>query len=283
MTNPPAIVADSSGPALTDQLRTVWAALAELGATLSDEQWASPTPCPGWSVAAQYAHVVGTESMILGRPNPEVPAPAERPAHVLNPIAEFNEVWVTALAAEPREEVLRQLAEVTRVRLEALEAMTEADFAAPSWTPVGQADYRRFMQVRVFDCWVHEQDIRDAIGRPGGESGPVAEQATDELVRAAGFVVGKKAGAPRDAGVRFELRGPLVRRIDVEVADRARVVAELAAPPTVTVELSSTAYSRLGCGRITPAAVLGGGLGGGRFDGDEILGRRIVENLAFTI
>ena len=24
--------------------------------------------------------------------------------------------------------------------------------------------YGRFMRVRVFDCWMHEQDIRDALG-----------------------------------------------------------------------------------------------------------------------
>ncbi|MDE3202821.1 MAG: maleylpyruvate isomerase family mycothiol-dependent enzyme [Acidobacteriota bacterium] len=283
MTNPPAIVADSSRPALIGQLRHVWSALADLGGELSDEEWASPTPCPGWSVAAQYAHVVGTESMLLGRPNPEVPTPAETPAHVRNRIAETNEVWVDALAATPRREVLAQLAEVTGERLKALEAMTDADFDAPSWTPVGQADYRRFMQIRVFDCWVHEQDVRDATGRPGGETGPVAEQAVDELVRAAGFVVGKKAGATPGEGVRLVLGGPLSRRIDVEVGERARVVEALADPPTVTVELTSTAYCRLSCGRVAPSDVLAGALGGVRLSGDEALGRRVVENLAFTI
>lgn len=283
MTNPPGIVADSSAVGLTSQLRDVWAALARLGASLSDEEWGRSTPCPGWTVAAQYAHVIGTESMLLGRPNPDVAAPEEKPAHVRNPIAEFNEVWVAALAGTPRQEVLAQLDEVTARRLEALEAMTEEDFSAASWTPVGQADYRRFMQIRVFDCWVHLQDVHDAVGRSGGESGPVAEQAIDELVRAAGFVVGKKAGTPPGTGVRLDLTGPVTRRVDIDVAERARVVAELADPPAVTAEMSSTAYSRLSCGRIAPAAVLDGALGGVRFIGDEALGRRVVESLAFTI
>jgi uncharacterized protein (TIGR03083 family) len=283
MTNPPGIVADSSAAALTSQLRQVWADLAAVGASLSDEEWHQPTPCPGWSVAAQYAHVIGTEAMILGRPNPDVEGPAEQPAHVRNPIGEFNEVWVTALDTAPRDEVLAQMAEVTRTRLDALEVMTEEDFDAPSWTPVGQADYRRFMQVRVFDLWVHLQDVRDAVARPGDESGPVAEQSVDELVRAAGFVIGKKAGAPAGSGVRIDLTGPVIRQVDVDVAERAKVVNELAGPPTVTVELSSTAYSRLSCGRMDPAAVQAGALGGVRFSGDEALGRRIVDHLAFTI
>ena len=279
----PGITADSSRDGLVSQLHEVWDALIELGSSIDDDGWVAATPCPGWPVAAQYAHVIGTESMLLGRPNPEVDAPGDAPAHVRNQIGGFNEVWVTALDRNSRPEVLEQFAEVVAARKEALAGMTEEDFAAPSWTPVGQADYRRFMQIRVFDCWVHEQDVRDAVGRPGHESGPVAEQSIDEIVRAAGFVVGKKAGAPAGSSLRFELTGPLTRTIDVDVPDRARVVEALAGAPTVTVSMSSTAYARLSCGRVAPSDILAGALGGVEIVGDEALGRRVVENLTFTI
>ncbi len=282
MENPPGIVADSSRDALVAQLGEVWDALVELGASLDDREWAAATPCPGWPVSAQYAHIIGTESMLLGRPNPDV-APPEGAAHVRNQIGGFNEVWVTALAGRSRREVLDQLAEVVEARKQALAGMTEEDFAAPSWTPVGQADYRRFMQIRVFDCWVHEQDVRDAVGRPGHETGPVAEQSIDEIARAAGFIVGKKAGAPAGSSVRFQLTGPLPRRVDVEVGERARVVEGLAGEPTATLELSSTAYSRVACGRVPPADVAGGALGGVKLAGDDELGRRVLDSLPFTI
>ena len=283
MSPAPGLAADSSRDALVAQLHEVWDALVDLGGSLTDAEWDAPTPCPGWPVSAQYAHVIGTESMLLGRPNPEVGDPAEPPSHVRNQIGGFNEVWVSALAGRPRSEVLTQMDEVLGARKKALDAMTEEDFAAPSWTPVGQADYRRFMQIRAFDCWVHEQDSRDAIGRPGHEQGPVAEQAIDEIVRAAGFVVGKKAGVPTGAGIRIELTGPVARRIDVEVSDRARVVEALAAAPAATLSMSSTAYARLSCGRAAPADVMAGALGGVVLAGDEDLGRRVIENLAFTI
>ena len=281
--NPPGIAADNSAAGLTAQLGQVWDSLAELGTGLTDADWAVATPCPGWSVGAQYAHMIGTESMLLGRPNPEVDAGS--PAHVRNQIGGFNEVWVAALAGRPRAEVLELFEEVTSERRRALAAMTEDDFSAESWTPVGRADYRRFMQIRVFDCWVHEQDIRDGIGRPGHESGPVVEQAVDEIVRAAGYLVGKKAGAPAGSTVRIELTGPVERRIDVTVADgRARVVDSLEGDPTATVALGSTAFTRLACGRIDPAEVVSGGrLGGVSLAGDADLGRRVAENLAFTI
>ena len=277
-----ALAADNSKAGLVGQLEEVWDSLAVLGAGLDDAGWATDTPCPGWPVSAQYAHIIGTESMILGRPNPDVKAPAGT-AHVRNDIGGFNEVWVTALAGQPREDVLEAFAEVVSARREVLAGMTDDDFSAPSWTPVGQADYRRFMQIRVFDCWVHEQDVRDAVGRSGHESGPVAEQAIDEIARAAGFIVGKKAGAPQGSGVRIDLTGPVTRRIDVDVAERARVVDELAGEPTAALELSSTAFARLACGRVAPSEVKAGAFGGANLLGDEGLAGRLLENLAFTI
>jgi uncharacterized protein (TIGR03083 family) len=278
----PGIAADSSARALTSQLGQVWDSLASLGAALSDSDWDAPTPCPGWRVSAQYAHVIGTESMLLNRPNPEIDP--GRPEHVHNDIGGFNEVWVAALASETRESVLARLAEVTSARKKALAAMGEQDFSAPSWTPVGQADYRRFMQVRTFDCWVHEQDIRDAVGRPGHEDGPVAEQSVDEIVRALGYIVGKKAGAEPGSSLRITLTGPVRREVNAAVVDgRARVVEGLEGKPTASLAMSSTAFTRLACGRIAPATVMDGALGGVEMSGDAAFAQRIVDHLAFTI
>lgn len=282
-TKSPGIVADSSALGLTAQLGQVWDSIMDVGSGLTDEDWARPTPCPGWPVSAHFAHIIGTESMLLGRPNPEVD-PGTRD-HVRNQIGGFNEVWVAELAPRPRSEVFDLFREVTTERRQALGDMTEEDFSAESWTPVGKADYRRFMQIRVFDCWVHEQDIRDGVDRPGHESGPVAEQSIDEIVRALGYVVGKKAGAPAGSSVRIGLDGGVQRTMDVAVADgRAKVVESLESDPTATIAMGSTAFARLACGRIAPAAVLDEGrLGGARLSGDRDLGRRVVENLAFTI
>jgi uncharacterized protein (TIGR03083 family) len=264
---------------LVAQLDEVWTALAELGAGLDDAEWRRPTSCPGWDVAAQYAHVIGTESMLLGRPSPEVEAPAEPPAHVLNPIGGFNEVWVEHLAPQSRPDVLAAFAEVTEARRRVLAEMTEADFAAPARTPIGQADYRRFMQIRIFDCWVHEQDSRTATDHPGHGAGPVVEQSLDEIVRALGYVVGKKAGVAQGSAVRFELTGDAPRRVDVDVAERAQVVDVLDRPPTVTLTLPSTLFARLACGRVAPADATAEVA----VSGDSELGWCVIEHLAFTI
>jgi uncharacterized protein (TIGR03083 family) len=281
-TNAPGIAADSSASALKSQLVEVWTSLATLGVGLSDAEWDAPTACPGWPVSAQYAHVIGTESMLLGRAGPEV-APA-RPDHVRNDIGGVNEAWVLEMAAEPRQSVLARFAEVTSARREALAAMGESEFAADSWTPIGPADYRRFMQIRVFDSWVHEQDVRYAIDRPGHDDGPAAEQSVDEVVRAIGFIIGKKAGAAPGSSVRISLTGPVDRGIEVAVVEgRARTVAEIEGSPTATLALSSTAFTRLACGRTDSASVRGGAFGGVALGGDTDFAGRIVDSLPFTI
>ena len=57
-------------------------------------------------------------------------------------------------------------------------------WAAEGFTPAGTDTYGRFMRIRIFDTWLHEQDIRDAMDRPGHESGLPVELTLDEMSRA---------------------------------------------------------------------------------------------------
>ncbi len=268
--------AENTSAALIAQLAETWDSLDVLSRGLTPEEWLMSTACPGWTVEDQLAHIVGTESMLAGDPTP--PGEATDPAaHVRNDIGRANEQWVTALRRSNPTELLEKFRSVTRRRLEALRARTEAQWDEPSWTPVGQATYRRFMQIRVFDSWVHEQDMRRALGQPGHGDGPAAEQAIDEIERALGYVIGKRAGAPDGSSVTINLTGPVTRSIHVVVDGRAAVVATLPEPAFVTLRLSSDTFAALACGRVDPAEVAIG------IDGDQPLGQRIATNLAFTI
>jgi uncharacterized protein (TIGR03083 family) len=280
MTDTPWIVGDNSAAGLTAQLGEEWDTLIQLGHELSDDDWMAATPCPGWTVGAQYAHMIGTESSLLGLPAPD--GDPGSPTHVKNPVGKGNEVWVASLGQLSREQVLARFAEITSQRREVLGKMGEEEFSAPSWTPVGDADYRRFMQLRVFDCWVHEQDVRDGVERPGHESGPVVEQSLDEVFRSIGYIVGKRAGAPDGSTLRIRLTGPAMRDVLVAVRNgRAGAVASLSDEPQETLALSSNAFMRLACGRIDPEQVLDGALGGVSFDGE--VGRSVATRLAYTM
>ena len=251
-----------------------FAALESLLASLEEKEWSAPTPLPGWDVQANVAHIIGTESMLAGIPNPDVPVDREVRTHVRNDIGAFNEQWVVALADLAPVEVLERFRAITSSRLAALEAMDQAAWDAEGFTPAGPDSYGRFMRIRVFDCWMHEQDIRDALGRPGHEAGLPVDVALDEMANALGFLVGKKAGAPDGATVTFDLDG---RKFHVAVAGRATVVDELPEPARTTLAMSVGTFSRLGGGRIDP------GLATVHLNGDTALGQAIVDHLAYTI
>jgi uncharacterized protein (TIGR03083 family) len=250
-------------------------AVVALAEGLAPEEWDLPTACPRWSVKDNLVHVIGVEAMLLGRPTPEVTLPEDLP-HVRNDFGRVNEQWIESYRGRSTTDVLADLREVIAERRAALAGMGQADFDAESFTPAGPDSYGRFMRVRVMDMWMHEQDVRQAVGRPGHEDGRAPQAALDEMTAALGYVVGKRAGAPPGSRVRFELTGPMARRVDVEVSDRARVVDALAGDPTVTLTLPGHLFTRLCGGRgADPATVV--------VDGDPDLGEAIVTHMGFMI
>jgi uncharacterized protein (TIGR03083 family) len=250
-------------------------AVVALVAGLAPDEWDLPTACPGWSVKDTIVHVMGTEAMLLGRPTPEVALPADLP-HVRNDLGRVNEQWVESYRGRSTVDVVADLREVIAERRTALAGMDQADFDAESFTPAGPDSYGRFMRIRVMDMWMHEQDVRQAVCRPGHEDGRAPEAALDEMTAALGYVVGKRAGAPPGSRVRFELTGPMARRVDVEVGDRARVVDALSGDPTVTITLPGHLFTRLCGGRGAETAEV-------EVDGDPGLGEAIVTHMGFMI
>ncbi|GLB62205.1 hypothetical protein NCCP2495_00830 [Dietzia sp. NCCP-2495] len=262
---------------IVDALVGVWRDIRDVTAGFTDEHWAAPSPCPGWSARDVVAHIVGTEEMLRGTPSPEVSD--ERPAHVRNDIGAFNEAWVEHLCGLSPAELLARYDGVTAARAEALRAMSEEEFHAESWTPEGPGTYAGFMRIRVFDCWVHEQDLRDVAGVEGGYDSAAAAMAVDFMVAKLGFVVGKRAGAPQQSTVTFELTGPLARTASVLVDGRARVLGSLVENPTATLALPTPLFVRLYAGRVAGADVADQV----QITGDERLGRRVRDALGVTI
>jgi len=270
---------DLSKERLVAALRTTWDSLLDLCRSLDTGEWDAPTDCPGWTVRDHVAHIIGTESMLAGRDRPDVEVPPSD--HVHNEIGELNEVWVQAYRLRPVGDVVADLDAITTARAAELEAMTPEDFAADSWTPAGQSTYGRFMRIRVFDCWLHEQDIRRPLDRPGALDGPAAELALDEVVAAMGYVVGKRGAAPEGSVVVLDITGPTARTVNVQVDGRAAVVDEPSRPVTATVRLPLRHFMALAGGRIEAAPLLEAGTI--ELEGDAELGRRVASNLAFTI
>ena len=260
-----------------------WNAIDRLLAELPEISWQIPTPLPDWAVRDVVAHIIGTESMLLGIATPEPDVDVTTLEHVHNDIGARNEFWIRHLHEEPDAALLARLRDVTGHRRAMLTKMIPEAWNALTQTPAGPDSYGRFMRVRVFDCWMHEQDIRDALSRPSADddlTGPDTTLALDEVEAGMGFVVGKLGKAPDGARVLIDLTGSPARSIRVAVDGRAAVVEDFAAQaPTVTIRLDGLQFTRLCGGRpmttARPHAI--------DYDGDIEAGTRIVANLAYAI
>lgn len=228
------------------------AALAEvLGSVLEatdgldEAAWSTPTSCPGWDVRDQLSHLIGFERLLMGEAAPEVDFDR---SHLRNPIGEINEPWIAERRGRPGGEVRAELAEVGALRVAALAAMPEAAFDEVGWSPVGEVPHATFMQVRVLDLWVHEQDVREALGRPGGLGGAGERAALGRLLGGLGRSFAKGASAPEGASLALELGGSTPSRTVLEVREGRARPAEVASP-TTTLAMDSLVFTRLACGR----------------------------------
>jgi uncharacterized protein (TIGR03083 family) len=265
-----------------DGLFASWDVIDRLMTGVPDAQWKLPTALPGWCVHDVVAHVIGTESMLSGVASPELDVDVSTFSHVRNGIGELNECWVQHFRGETGDDVLTRFRDVTAKRKVMLTDMTEEIWNGVTATPAGPDTYGRFMRVRTFDCWMHQQDVRHALSRPPSDAdldGPASRLALDEIAASMGFVVGKLGKAPDGARVAFELTGPMARTIRVAVDGRAAVVDEFAGAPTTVIRLDGLQFTRR-CG--------GRPLGDDRpseveYEGDAEVGQRIVDHMAYVI
>ncbi len=281
MSSPSRPVTVLDKPAVLAGLFAVWEDIDTLVSGFDEAQWQAPTALPGWKVHDVIAHLVGTESMLQGAGTPDADIDVSTLKHVRNDIGVLNERWVRRMRDLSDAELLEKFRTTTAQRRMALSDMSNHDWNQVTATPAGPDTYGRFMRVRVFDCWMHELDVRDAVGQQAGVSeliGPAADLSLDEMATSMGFVVGKLGGAPEGSRVSFELMGPVGRTINVAVDGRARVVDDFGDDdPTTTIRLDALLFTRLAGGRtnVDQSAIT--------YGGDEAVGRRIVEHLNYVI
>lgn len=269
---------------LIDLLDECWGDVASLCEELDPGQWKMLTDLPGWTVHDNVAHMIGTERMLLGE-HPEAGTDdVGAAAHVRNDIGKVNEQWVATYRTLDDARLLEEFRSVTARRLGVLRAMTTEDWDREGFTPEGPGPYRLFMEIRLFDCWYHDQDIREALERPGYLDGPVADTSIGRIPpKALGYVVGKKAGAPPDSTVVFDIAGerPILAAIAVPPEGRAVLLDSAPDTPSVRIAMDRRAFTRLAGGRWSGDRARANSTI--EIDGDTDLGNRVVDNLAFTI
>ncbi len=266
---------------VVDELDEVWSSFAAACDGVRATQWDLPTDCPGWTVKDQLAHIIGVERMVMGDESP--PPLADVPDHVRNEFAELNEPWIEARRTVPGPDVLAEFVGVTERRIAELRALPAERFDVVGWSPVGEVPFRDFLVTRVLDGWAHEQDVRRALGQPGGRNGAGESAVLDRCASTMGYVVGRRVAPPDGTSVRFVVTGVLGRWVPVVMVDGRAVAVPGRGPdePTATLTMDQETFWRLGFGRVHPTRVLASGEV--LVEGDVALGHRVLESMAFMV
>ncbi|GHF05172.1 maleylpyruvate isomerase family mycothiol-dependent enzyme [Streptomyces griseoluteus] len=254
-------------------------AISELVNPLAEAEWNRRTPCPGWSVRDVVSHVIGLDCEMLGDPRPIHTLPRDL-FHVTNEAQRYMEMQVDVRRHHTAPEMTSELEyTVIRRNRQIRNESRQPDTVVRG--PMGkEITLEHAMRMRAFDVWVHEQDLRTALGRPGNLDSPGALVARDLLLAGLPMVVAKKAEAPRSSAIVFDVHGPVefLRTIRVDIQGRGTLETAPALGPAASFSLDWETYFRLACGRISAEAA------GDRVktEGDPDLTAAILRNFAVT-
>jgi uncharacterized protein (TIGR03083 family) len=226
-------------------------------------------------VACHLAHL---ESDLAGVKQKRVEVPQGE--HLTAPTSVFTEMGLVARADLTPAEVVDELEECARARHEALLADPPTDGKAdPPRTPgrIGW-NWETLLSNRVVDVWMHEQDVRRAVGRPGGFDTPGAAHTVAMFTRSFPYAVGKKVAPPAGTTVVLDVTGvsPVHVAVEVDESGRASVLTADPGSPTVSLRMDVESFVVLAGGRRPVDSV------DVQVSGDEELGRRVLAALAVT-
>lgn len=195
--------ADTSAPPsdLVDAWSTSAQAVLDLLRTLADDDFSRPTDLPGWTVHDVVAHLAHLESELAG----DEPALADEDAIPVDAKADAFRAYTERGVAARRDDLPAVLIDtlddaVGRLR-ETL--ASSAPSGPPASFPRPGTTWAALLRDRVVDFWMHEQDVRRAVGRSGGWDSAGAALTIDTFRSALPFVIGKKVRPPAGTTVAF--------------------------------------------------------------------------------
>lgn len=264
-------------PLFPELLAHLLALLAELPAAA----WAQPTACPGWTVKDVAAHLLGGDVGVLSRgrdgytpAGPEIAAWEELVALINH----LNAQWVAATRRLSPRLVLGLLRVTGEQVTDYFASLDPAATGGPvSWAGPEPAPVWLDLAREYTERWLHQQHIREAVGRPGLTDpqylAPVLATFVHALPRA-------YEGVPVPAGtaVSVEIGGPAggtwtVRR---EASSWKLYVGAAEQPAASVVRLPAGVAWRLFTRGLAPEAARD------RIEitGDAALGERLLEAVA---
>jgi uncharacterized protein (TIGR03083 family) len=235
------------------------AALVELLRGLDRPDWTRPTACPGWSVHDIAAHILGDHVGRLSRHRDGFQSlhPGDGEAFPAF-IDRINQEWVTAA---------RRISPALLVELLAVAGDQVVDFwgtvdpdalgGAVSWAGPGPAPVWLDAARDFTEYWTHQQQIREATGRPGLDRPEYLHPVLDTFLRALPHTL---RDVPAGEGTTLEVTvtGPAGgTRTCTRTQGRWRLGRGARGHPDARVELDADTTWRLCSRGITPDEAAG--------------------------
>jgi uncharacterized protein (TIGR03083 family) len=229
------------------------ASLVDLLGSLAPAEWESSTACPGWSVKDVALHLLGDDVGRLSRGRDGVANPAFGPGldldtwdGLVGAIDRQNAAWVegTRRISPPLlVELLRFTGGLTEEYFRSLDLSAiggPVDWVGPEPAPVWLDVAREYTE-----RWVHQQHVRDAVGRPGLTERRWLAPVLDTFVRAVPRAL-RGVPAPDGAALRVVIVGDAGGEWFVVHAGGAWILATGALPkPVATVSFDQDTAWRL--------------------------------------
>lgn len=270
----------SDAPRLAELVETWRSAIDDFLALVRDvpeEQWHLPTDLEGWSVKDNAAHTAHLEAVLAGAPEETVKVDEDAP-HLKSFMNVYTEQGVVARRERDMATIADEIEQAAATRYAELQANPPTDgAAAPPRTPGGIGwDNNTLLSNRPLDIWMHEQDIRRAIGRPGGYASAAARHSITKFGAALPMVLGKRVAPPAGTSVRLDVPEAEVSWTVAIGEDGRAGVAESSQSPSVQIVLSAEDFVVLAGGRREVEATAP------TFVGDDALGHAVLSNLSVT-
>jgi uncharacterized protein (TIGR03083 family) len=246
--------------------------LLDLLPSLSDDDWTQPTDLPGWTVHDVAAHLAHLEAVLAGHDDEMLMRGPDGQVS-----ADYTQLGVEARADRAPADLIEEFRSAVDSRTKRFDAQLP-DPAEPASVTPGGVDWtwEVLLRNRAIDMWAHEQDIRRAVGRPGGLGSGGAQVTTHSFAAGMPFVLGKRVAPPAGTSVVWHITGEVPMEVGAVVGEDGRASSDVADDPTATLTLTSEAFTVLAAGRRKPDQV------DVEIDGDEGLGRAVLESMVLT-
>ncbi|KAB8166506.1 maleylpyruvate isomerase family mycothiol-dependent enzyme [Streptomyces sp. 3MP-14] len=232
------------------------AALLDLLAQLSPDEWELPTVCPGWQVRDIVAHLLHGQLRRLshardGHPAPPFAEGETLPAYLARANGEFV---TTARQLSPR--LLIDL--IGHLGPQADASWSGLDLTAPagvevSWAAPGVDPPLWLHLAREYtEGWTHQQQIRDAADRPGADGPELLRPVLDTFLRALPTTLAP-VPAPAGTTVTVTVPGPAGGHwTAVREPERWALRPTPDGPPTAQLHIPADVLWRLASRMTTP-------------------------------